>query len=624
MAGRIRAEDIEAVRQRTDLVQVVSGYLQLKKAGRDSLVGLCPFHPEKTPSLSVSPAKQVYFCHGCGEGGDVFRFVRRIENLEFAEAVERLARPAGVTLRYEGDSAASRRAMGRRQAIHRALEEAGALYHRMLLTGREAAEARAYLDGRSIGPDSIERFGIGYAPGYPDFLLKRLTKSYSPDLLEEAGLVAKDPGGTIRDRFRGRVVFPIQDLSGSAVGFGGRLLAGPHAPANAPKYLNSPETSVYRKGLLLYNLNRAKAEITTSGRAFLVEGYTDVVALDQAGVRTAVATCGTALGEEHIRLLSRFAERAVLAFDSDDAGARAAERAFAFHQRYLVDLSVLVLPKGQDPADFAQANGGGEEAGEAFEELAARAVPLVEFMLDRMLVGRSLSTVEERARAARVGLDIVLALTDEVRRHEYARVLAGKLGEPEMSVLLQLERAAAGGSATPAGTADRARRARVAPDEEVEWEALKLLVQAPELVRHQLSAANLSWFAKPSNRKAFELILEAGTAANGGAGNGSLVSVAQAKGEALGKMLAALSIEPLRAEGPVSREYAERIFLRLEEFAVKRDADAVRKELERVNPLTASDAHQYLFQRYVALERRRRELRAEAEGMGAEISLRPS
>src|SRR5207302_8996826 len=304
MAGRIRAEDIETVRQRSDMVQVVSDYLQLKKAGRDSLVGLCPFHPEKTPSFSVSPTKQVYYCFGCGEGGDVFRFLRKVENLEFAEVVERLARTAGVTLRYEGDSEASRRAAGRRNAIHKAIDEAAKLYHRMLAEGREGAEARTYVASRGITEQSIERFGIGYAPGYPDFLLKRLSNAFSPDLLLEAGLVTKDVGGTFRDRFRGRVVFPIRDLSGNAVGFGGRLLEGPHAPQNAPKYLNSPETPVYRKGTLLYNLERAKAEITASGRGFVVEGYTDVIGLDQAGVRSAVATCGTALGEEHIRLLS--------------------------------------------------------------------------------------------------------------------------------------------------------------------------------------------------------------------------------------------------------------------------------------------------------------------------------
>ena len=195
MAGRIRQEDVAAVRERTDIVQVVSGHTQLRKAGRDSLVGICPFHAEKTGSFSVSPAKQVYYCFGCGEHGDVFKFVEKTENLSFVEAVERLASAAGVTLRYEGETAAGHRTTGRRNVIHKAIAEAARLYGRMLLEGREGAEARAYLETRKVSEESIERFEIGYAPGYPDFVLKRLSKSYSPDLLLEAGLVMKDANG---------------------------------------------------------------------------------------------------------------------------------------------------------------------------------------------------------------------------------------------------------------------------------------------------------------------------------------------------------------------------------------------------------------------------------------------
>src|SRR6266571_3971476 len=345
VAGRIRQEDIEAVRERTDIVQVIGAHLQLRKAGRDSLVGLCPFHQEKTPSLSVSPSKQVYYCFGCGEGGNVFRFLQKVENLSFTEAVERLAAQAGVSLRYEGESKADRRQAGRRQVLHKAVADAGLLYQQMLGVGREAAEARAYLADRGITGESLERFGVGFAPGYSDFLLRRLTTRYSAEILVTAGLVSKDADGNLRDRFRGRVMFPIHDVSGQAVGFGARLLAGSKAPQNAPKYVNSPESSLYHKGNLLYNLNRAKADITRTGRAILVEGYTDVIGLYQAGVHEALATCGTALGEEHLRLLSRFTERVVLAFDSDEAGARAADRAFQFHERYPVDVSVLILPQ---------------------------------------------------------------------------------------------------------------------------------------------------------------------------------------------------------------------------------------------------------------------------------------
>jgi DNA primase len=217
----------------------------------------------------------------------------------------------------------------------------------------------------------------------------------------EAGLVAKDGAGNVRDRFRGRVMFPIHDLSGNAVGFGGRLLEGPHAPTDAPKYVNSADSPVYHKGSLLYNLHRAKAEVTRTGRAWMVEGYTDVIALDQAGVQAVVATCGTALGEDHLRLLARFTERLVLAFDSDEAGARAAERAFQFHERYPLDVSVLVLPQGQDPADFALAQGEG--AAEAFTALESEAVPLVVYMLERSLSGRPLDDVEAQTRAVQDG-----------------------------------------------------------------------------------------------------------------------------------------------------------------------------------------------------------------------------
>src|SRR2546426_837646 len=432
MAGRIRSEDVEAVRERTDIVEVVSGYLQLKKGGRDNLVGLCPFHSEKTPSFSVSPSKQLYHCHGCGEGGTVFTFLQKLENLTFPEVVERLAGAAGVTLRYEGQTQAERRTAGRRQAFHRAIGEAARLYNRVLAEGREGTDARVYLASRGIGQESIERFGIGYAPGYPDYLLKRLSNSYSPELLVEAGLVSKDDQGNLRDRFRGRVMFPIHDLSGSAVGFGGRLLAGPHAPPNAAKYVTSPETPVYRKGSLLYNLHRAKADLARSGRAFLVEGYTDVIALDRAGIGAAVATCGTALGEDHIRLLARFSQSVVLAFDSDEAGARAAERAFPFFEQYPVELAVLILPEGLDPADFVLARG--EQAGEELAILAERATPLLEYMVDRQLVGKDLSSPEAQTRAVKSVVEQILSrIRDPVLQEKYAVITADKVGRTTVS-----------------------------------------------------------------------------------------------------------------------------------------------------------------------------------------------
>src|SRR5512145_201741 len=275
----------------------------------------------------------------------------------------------------------------------------------MLLEGREAEEARAYLTSRGFDRDAWVEFGVGYAPGYPDFLLRRLSKRLSSEILVEAGLAIRDNEGNVRDRFRGRITFPVHDLSGRAVGIGARVLPG--GRDEGPKYMNSPETPVYRKGEVLYNLNRAKASVARSGEVFLVEGYTDVSALARAGVENAVATCGTALGEGHFRLASRFAQRMVLAFDSDEAGARAAERAYAFLETFPVQPVVLILPEGLDPADFVR-----KHDGDALRELAAGAKPLVEYMIRRTVGRHELSTVEGQTAAVAATLPVIEGLSD--------------------------------------------------------------------------------------------------------------------------------------------------------------------------------------------------------------------
>ncbi len=281
--ARIRQEDIDAVKERTDIVQLVGNYLTLKKSGHDSVSGLCPFHQEKTPSFSVSPSKQVFYCFGCGKGGDAITFLRELEHLSYVEAIERLAQTAGVHLRYEGDSLAERRAAERRAALYRANEEAAALYQTMLTGGREADDARAYVTERGIIADAVQRFGIGYAPGYSDFLLRRLVGSsgLSPEILLEAGLAARGDDGTVRDRFRGRITFPIEDLQGRNIGFGARVLPSDPRANEQAKYLNTAETPIYRKQEILYNLHRARSTIARSGEAFVVEGYTDVIGLAQ-------------------------------------------------------------------------------------------------------------------------------------------------------------------------------------------------------------------------------------------------------------------------------------------------------------------------------------------------------
>ena len=377
MAGRIRDDDIQAVKERTDLVQLASQYLSLKKAGADRMVGLCPFHQEKTPSFGISPSKQLYYCHGCGAGGDAIRFIRELEHLSYVEAVERLAQQSGVHLRYEGDSPEARQAAARRQALFRANEQAAELYARMLAEGKEADDARAYVAERGIAPESVAAFGVGYAPGYPDFLLRRLSEArdLSPEILLEAGLATRGDDGTVRDRFRGRLIFPIHDLQGHGIGFGARILPSDPRAGEQAKYLNTAETPIYKKHEVLYNLHRARQAIARSGEVFVVEGYTDVIGFSQAGIENTVATCGTALGEGHFRQLSRFAQRAVMAFDSDEAGARAAERAAEFQERFpSVQTVVMIMPDGLDPAEFIEKHGADGGPVGLRERQAARGV----------------------------------------------------------------------------------------------------------------------------------------------------------------------------------------------------------------------------------------------------------
>jgi DNA primase len=589
--ARIRQEDVEAVRERTDLVRLIQQYVALKKAGRQ-FSGLCPFHTEKTPSFSVDPAKQVYYCFGCGKGGNAFHFLQEVETLTFPEAVERLAGQAGVTLRYEGVSPGERRQASRRQALHRANARAGELYRRMLVEGREAEAARRYLAGRGVTQDSVAAFDVGFAPGYPDFLLRRMSRDFSPEILIEAGLAMKDARGGVRDRFRKRITFPIHDLSGNAVGFGARLLEG-----DGPKYLNSPETPVYRKGELLYNLHRAKGEVTRAGRAFVVEGYTDVIALHQAGIPTGVATCGTALGEGHFRLLSRFSRTAVLCFDADEAGARAAERAHGLFEEFGLEVAVLILPAGKDPADFVVDDGG-----EAFERLADRATPVVEYMLERAIRQADLTSPEGKARAVRLGLPVVVGLKDPVLRGQYAGRLADLAGVSPNEVSMEVERAGRGLHDGPSGApAGKAR----SPDRELEMEALKILAQASGTATRHVAAVEDRHFTG-GRRKAWALLRDA---------PGQPAEVAgRAPDEETARLIAQVAVEPLRGEA--TTDYADKIFAKLQERALREEVRTMRKRLEALNPVKDASTFDPLFKELAELTGRWREARARA-GEGA-------
>ena len=586
MAGRIRDEDVAAVNERTDIVKLVSGYLTLKKAGHDRFVGLCPFHTEKTPSFGVSPSKGLYHCFGCGKGGDAIGFLRDVEHLEFAEAVERLAKEAGVALRYEGDTPAERRVASKRQALVRANEAAFELYHRTLLEAKEGEEARRYLETRGIDREVAAEFEIGYAPAYPDFLLRRLVKSLSAELLVEAGLALKDQEGNVRDRFRRRITFPVHDLSGKAVGIGARILPG--GREDGPKYLNSPETPIYRKAEVLYNLQRAKASATRSGEVFLVEGYTDVIAMVRAGVTNTVATCGTALGEGHFRLASRFAQRMVLAFDSDDAGARAAERAFEFVERFPVQPVVLILPEGLDPADFVDLHGG-----ETLRELAAGAVPLVEYMVRRTVGRHDLSTIEGQSAAVAAAVPLLERLGDPVRQSEYAHLLAELAGVSEGSVVLKLERQL---SHRPVEVQQAVKRASA--QERVEREMLRILARDDVAYRSIAPRLSDEHFRSSRNRQLMALLRDADGRVSGASSEGGDDEVVQA--------LTALALEPL--DGDPLPGYPEEVWARLQEFLLRRRSVALRQELQKMNPVT-DPRYDELFQRLIAADGELRRLR---------------
>ncbi len=585
--ARIRQEDVEAVKERTDIVALVSQYLTLKKSGHDSMSGLCPFHQEKTASFSVSPSKGVYYCFGCGEGGDAVKFLRELEHLSYVEAVERLAQLAGVTLRYEEGSPAERRAAARRNALFQANEAAATLYARMLAEGREAEEARAYVQERGLTGDSLEGFGIGYAPGYPDFLLRRMAKDLGPDVLIEAGLATKGEDGVVRDRFRGRLIFPIQDLQGRYLGFGARILPGDARAGEQAKYLNTAETPIYRKGEILYNMHRARQPVARSGQVFVVEGYTDVIGLAQSGIDNAVATCGTALGEGHFKLLSRFAQRAVLAFDSDEAGARAAERAFAYQEQYPVQAVVMIMPEGLDPAEFVAKHGA-----EAVQEAATRARPLVEYMVRRTVDRHDLSNVEGQSAAVAAVLPILQELQDPVRRSEYGHLLADLTGVSEDSVRRSLERRLGG---RPAEVAKTMRR--VPARDRVEREMLRLLARDPEVFRTYAPQLGDDHVRTAAGRAALASLRDA---------DGDVGSLAGADDPKVAATASALAVEPL--EGEHTPEYAAHVFARLQEFVLRSKSDELRIRLQKLNP-QIDQGYDDLFHELVRIDGELRRIR---------------
>ena len=436
MAGLIRRSDIDEVRARTNIADVIGDYVTLKPAGVGSMKGLCPFHDEKSPSFNVRPSAGFFHCFGCGEGGNVFDFLMKIDHVTFPEAVERLAQKIGYELHYE-DGGTGQRDQGNRARIL-AANKAAEDFFIVQLTTPEAAPARQFLGARGFDPAAAERFGVGFAPR--GGVLTRHLKSlgFAEDELLAAGLVGRGERGELYDRFRSRVIWPIRDTTGQTVGFGARRLLDED---NGPKYLNTPETAVYKKSQVLYGLDLAKRDIAKQRQVVVVEGYTDVMACHLAGVTTAVATCGTAFGVEHIKVIRRVmgdsadntlqqAGEVVFTFDGDAAGLTAASRAFAEEQRFAAQTFVAVAPDGLDPCDLRLARGD-----DAVRALVGSRRPMFEFMIRRTLVGFDLDAAEGRVAALRAAAPVVAGICDEALGVEYSRLTAKWIGADPAEVL---------------------------------------------------------------------------------------------------------------------------------------------------------------------------------------------
>ncbi|WP_417511501.1 DNA primase [Microbacterium sp.] len=445
--ARIRQADVDEVKSRTNIGDIVGERVSLKSAGVGSLKGLCPFHDEKSPSFHVRPQVGFYHCFGCGESGDVYSFLRAMDHVSFTEAVERLAGRLGYTLHYE-DGGAAPETSGRSRLY--AANTAAAEFFRAQLLTAEAETARRFLGERGFDAGAAAHFSVGYAPRGWEGMMKALTaEGFTRDELLAAGLVSQGQRG-VYDRFRGRLVWPIRDVTGQTIGFGARKL---YDDDQGPKYLNTPETIIYKKAQVLYGLDLAKRDISRGDprRVVVVEGYTDVMACHLAGVTTAIATCGTAFGSEHIKVLRRVmgddssSGEIVFTFDGDEAGQKAALRAFSEDDRFNAQTFVAVAPNGLDPCDLRLQRGDAAVRG-----LMDAKVPMFEFAIDRKLAGFDLATVEGQVGALRAAAPIVAEIRDRLLRPGYERVLARRLGMDPTEIHTEVERAARGAGAARA------------------------------------------------------------------------------------------------------------------------------------------------------------------------------
>ncbi|WP_166905346.1 DNA primase [Mycobacterium sp. DL440] len=631
MAGRISDRDIAAIREKVRIEDVVGDYVQLRRAGADSMKGLCPFHDEKSPSFHVRPNHGHFHCFGCGEGGDVYAFIQKIEHVSFVEAVELLADRVGYTVTYTGSSTTNvQRDRGSRSRLLAANAAAQEFYAEQLQSD-EAAEARKYLTERNFDAAAAAQFGCGFAPSGWDTLTKHLLrKGFEFKELEAAGLSREGKRGPM-DRFHRRLLWPIRVSSGETIGFGARRLFDDDQ--NQAKYVNTPETVLYKKSQVLFGLDRAKRDIAKGHQAVVVEGYTDVMSMHMAGVTTAVASCGTAFGEQHLSMLRRlmmddnfFRGELIYVFDGDAAGQAAAVKAFEGEQNLSGQSFVAVAPDGMDPCDLRLRSGDG-----AVRDLVARRTPLFEFVIRSALAEHDLDSAEGRVAALRRCVPIAARIKDQTLRDEYARQLAGWVGWDNVAqVIGRVREEASGGrkdsrrqparqQARPRQTPVPEHIGRPNPTDPTLWpqrEALKAGLQYPVIAGPVFDSLTVESFTHPGYAAVRSAIEAAGGTASGKSGAQWIEAVReQTTSPAAASLVNELGVEAINVEDDEHLpRYISSVLARLQEVWVGRQIAEVKSKLQRMSPVEQGDEYHALFGDLVAMESYRRSLLEQASG----------
>ena len=629
MAGRIREKSIAEVREKARIEDIVGQYVTLRNAGGGAQKGLCPFHDEKSPSFNVNSSRGFFHCFGCGEGGDVFTFLMKIDALSFSEAVERLADKYGVVLERDDDGGAQeKRGPGRGKLIeaHKLAQE----FYAEQLTTPEAIAARQFLAERSFDRDVAERFGLGYAPRGRDNLYRHLRgRGFTDEELVTAGLVGRGGGGGHYDRFEGRLLWPIRDGSRDVIGFGARKL---YEDDRLPgKYVNTSETPIYKKNQVLYGIDLARDGIRKTGQAVVVEGYTDVMACHLAGVTTAVASCGTAFTPEHGKVLRRFIAdfkgstgEVIFAFDGDAAGQNAAMKVFEGDQEFVSQTYVVIAPDGLDPCDLRIKRGD-----DAVRDLVAHRQPLYRFVLGNVIAKYDLDRADGRVDALRDGARLVSSVRDKSKVDAFARELARMVGTDPAEALAEVRRAGARSPADSSRTTPtRHERDRVVTNDaesaeaeppwpdprdrryDVEREVLKLVLQHPTVNGRTTSEVGPDDFTHPALRGVWDAVAKCGGVVAGVGDRDWVAKVNDAATDPrVKRAISALAVEPIPSSKEPDDAYVLAALVRLLELTCQRRIDEVKSRLQRTDPVEQPDAYRALFGELANLEQRRRSLR---------------